>query len=296
MYNDWHDAGLYDHATQAQGITLADLIHERMDHNPAITEVNSALQPGDYCCLSDGMLTITNDSDHSWTYSGGALPETALGSGETTMLGGKYPQTIHVDRGSTQVYVRFVDDPPEVWRYGLEYVDLPPDSPMCYAIWPRVSTRVNERYYKRYLAGETLDDWQRLLQVRTDALVPRIERALRLYADNDVDSSVLAGVLTEYLDLTDKTTGGSTSSSNSKYSATPDQSVNESDNYAGQTSVGTSKSTDDRTNTKTGKVRTTQTALGGIIPQLNLSITDWLDLETLLIDGYGSCFMTYIWG
>ncbi len=215
MYSDWHDGGLYDGATQAQGMTLADLIKAKAD-DPS-------------------------------------LP------------------------------------------YGLDHVELPPNTPLCAALWDRICTRFSERYYKRYLSGETLDEWQRLLQVRTDEIVPRIERAMRLYAANDIDADLIASQVTEYLDLKDTGTSGSSGKNSGKTTVTPDQSINESENFAGQTSSSSSESSGTTSNTRTGKVKTTQTTQGGIIPQINLSIEEWLDLETLLIDRYSSCFMSFIW-
>ncbi len=309
MYNDWHDGGLYDGATQAQGMTLADLIWERPQHYtyleslcvyPAVNPYNLTTPAGNYTyrsSLAESPIELSNTTDTPWTFVSKSKTLEGLTGG---VMIDTYHENFRVERGDGgTVYVYWSDDrdpgSPAWPNYGLEYVDLPPNTPLCAALWDRVSRRFNERYYKRYLSGETLDEWQRLLQVRTDEVVPRIERAMRIYAANDIDADLVASQVTEYLDLKDTGTSGSSGKNSGKTTVTPDQSINESDSYAGQTSSSSSESSGTTSNTRTGKVRTTQTALGGIIPQLNLSIEEWLDLETLLIERYSSCFMSFIW-
>lgn len=309
MYSDWHDGGLYDGAVQAQGMTLADLIYERPQHYtyldslcvyPAVTTYGLSTPAGNYTytsSLAKSSIELSNSTDTPWTYISKSKTLENLKGG---VMIDTYHEDFRVERGDGgTVCVYWSDDrdpdSPAWSDYGIEYVDLPPNTPLCGALWERISVRLNEKYYKRYLAGETLDEWQRLLQVRTDEIVPRVERALRIYAANDIDADLVASQITEYLNLTDSGSSGSSGKNTGKTTVTPDQSINESDSFAGQTSTSSSESSGTTSNTRSGKVKTTQTGQGGLIPQLNISIGDWLDLETLLIERYSSCFMSYIW-
>ena len=299
-YEDWHDDGMYDVATEAQGMTLADLLHRQADEKgwpkgkmllcSYLEGVVAGTNPVVEQDSRNNPLLIGNDLGEDFIlqiyYQDNPVSSLTVRSGTSTSTNYGLDWSFRVD-GKT--VIQFYDEIlPGYWSgYGPDRVDLPPDSPLCTALWDRICTRFNERYYKRYLAGETLDEWQRLLQVRTDEVVPRIERAMRLYAANDVDADVLATTLTEYLDVKDVSVGSGTG----KITVTPDQSINDGDSYAGQTN----KTEDTRTGTKSGKIRQTATGAGGKIPAINRSINEWMDLETLLIDRYNTCFMNYIW-
>ena len=148
--------------------------------------------------------------------------------------------------------------------------------PLLTSMWERISLRVNERFARYFVAGETLEDWQRMLQVTTDSIALRYERMLRMYAANDSEK-VYGDVTTEYDDLTD--------SSVSKVSDTPDTAYNKAGDYA-----STVSSTD---STRTGKV--TQFGPGGLLKALNENTDAWRDLETRIVEEYRECFLSVIW-
>lgn len=188
-------------------------------------------------------------------------------------------------------------------QFGIDKVEFPKHSevtedgetvevedwPLVTAMWERICLRVNEAYYDRFVAGETMEQWQRRLQVLTDRIIPRYERAFRIYDVNKTKLEKELGMTqtTEYLDVKDVTE----SQSESKMSDTPDTAINEDQNYAGSVTKGTG----DTTNTKTGKVKTSMTPTGGIIEQLNDNMDAWRDLETSLVDEYAKAFLSLIW-
>lgn len=178
----------------------------------------------------------------------------------------------------------------EYWKqFGMEQVELPENTPLVHAMWERICLRVNEAYYDRFLGGETLEQWQRRLQVITDRIIPRYERDFRIYKDNkdQLEKSLGMTQTTEYLDVKDV----SSSDSENRVSDTPDTEINEDDRYAGSIAKGTSGST----NTKTGAVKTTMTPTGGLIQQLNDNMDAWRDLESDLVGEYSKAFLSVIW-
>lgn len=165
-------------------------------------------------------------------------------------------------------------------QFGIEHVELPENCPILTALWGRICQRFNEAWYDRFLAGETMEQWQRRLQVITDRTAPRYERALRLYAENRglLDSAVRMGSTTVY-DTVD--------TSRSRTADTPDTAVNEDPEYAGEV-------TDDEA-TRTGTVTVNADLLGGAVASLNANIDEWRDLETELVDEYRAAFLALVW-
>ena len=190
--------------------------------------------------------------------------------------------------------VRRVTDPSTsdvtYWsHFGIEHVELPENTPLAHSIWERVCLRFDESFYDRFLAGETMEQWQRRLQVITDRTIPTYERALRIYAENAGDIDTVTGVsqTTEYLNVRDASKG----KSRGRVAETPDTAVNEDQSYAGSVSDGSNESE----NVKTGKVRTTMTVSGGLAEVLNANIDAWRDLETELVDEYRQAFLSLVW-
>jgi hypothetical protein len=182
-------------------------------------------------------------------------------------------------------------------QFGLAKVILPDACPLLTKMWERVCTRVNERYWKRYLACETLEEWQVLLQTMTDELAPRYERAIRMYAANSdhAEADILATMRTDYGDgLTDEHTQTAKGTSKTTVRDTPDGEINTSSDYGGtvtdgETDAGTTKST------RKGTVTVTQTGSDGVLGRLNENIRIWRDLETELVKEYADAFMAFIW-
>ena len=174
-------------------------------------------------------------------------------------------------------------------QFGIDQVELPVDTPLVHAMWDRICLRVNEAYYDRFLGGETLEQWQRRLQVITDRIIPRYERNFRIYNDNKVKLETELGIAqtTEYLDVKDTFSADT----ENKVSDTPDTAINVDQNYAGSVTKGTSRNS----NTKTGTVRTTTTGRGGLVDQLNDNMDAWRDLESDLVGEYAKAFLSIIW-
>lgn len=193
---------------------------------------------------------------------------------------------------SALLYNKAHDDPENPYwvNFGLDKVEVDSEAyPILSALWNRIVLRFNELYYDRFLAGETMEQWQRRLQVETDRWVRKYERAFRLYASNadGMDEELIANTLTEYLSLTD--TGSS--SGRTRSTATPDQELNESDNYAS----AITDSSNENGNVRTGSVRTSITGNGGMTAQINENIDAWMDLETRFVDEYTRVFLATIW-
>ena len=174
-------------------------------------------------------------------------------------------------------------------QFGIDQVELPVDTPLVHAMWDRICLRVNEAYYDRFLGGETLEQWQRRLQVITDRIIPRYERNFRIYKDNKIKLETELGIAqtTEYLDVKDTFSADT----ENKVSDTPDTAINVDQNYAGSVTKGTSRNS----NTKTGAVRTTTTGRGGLVDQLNDNMDAWRDLESDLVGEYAKAFLSVIW-
>ena len=174
-------------------------------------------------------------------------------------------------------------------QFGIDQVELPVDTPLVHAMWDRICLRVNEAYYDRFLGGETLEQWQRRLQVITDRIIPRYERNFRIYNDNKIKLETELGIAqtTEYLDVKDTFSADT----ENKVSDTPDTAINVDQNYAGSVTKGTSRNS----NTKTGTVRTTTTGRGGLVDQLNDNMDAWRDLESDLVGEYAKAFLSIIW-
>ena len=191
---------------------------------------------------------------------------------------------------STLLYNKAHATDKEYWnQFGIEQVELPVDTPLVHAMWDRICLRVNESYYDRFLGGETLEQWQRRLQVITDRIIPRYERNFRIYNDNKVKLETELGIAqtTEYLDVKDTFSADT----ENKVSDTPDTAINVDQNYAGSVTKGTSRNS----NTKTGAVRTTTTGRGGLVDQLNDNMDAWRDLESDLVGEYAKAFLSVIW-
>ena len=303
---------IYSEACEAQGMTLADLLKKQDEDkniiHPWVTLEWSDLTPDNVLRVQGRsgkgiFVWIHNDTDSRisfCTWSGNAQIHTQIMSaGSRERIGSGYPRcTIRNSEGD--ILLEVID---EVERtlytdFGLSHVVLP-DSASTYlpAIWDRVCTRVNERYWKRYLAAETLEEWQVLLQTMTDELAPRYERAFRMYAANSEasEADILATMRTDYGDgLTDEHTQTAKGTSKTTVRDTPDGQINDTSTYAGTvtdgvTDAGTTKST------RKGTVTVTQTGSDGVLGRVNENIRLWRDLETDLVKEYANAFMSFIW-
>ena len=295
---------IYTDACEAQGMTLADLIFK--GSTAAIdSETVSLLWLIDNSPVNfktNVVINVYNDTGAEWTYTDHTVKPWATVGFHSSEEGKQIQGT-----GVTITFVNSIrTGGPEVWneyqyykQFGLSQVVLPDAaSKWLPAIWDRVCTRVNERYWKRYLACETLEEWQVLLQTMTDELAPRYERAFRMYAANSEasETEILAVMKTDYGTdgLTDTHTQETKGTSKTTVRDTPDGVINDTSSYAGTvtdgvTDAGTTKST------RKGVVTVTQTGSDGVLGRVNENIRLWRDLETDLVKEYASAFMTFIW-
>ena len=304
---------IYSDACEAQGMTLADLIKKQDDDKgiiyPWVTLEWSDLTPDNVLRVQGRsgkgiFVRIHNDTDSQikfYTWSGKTQIGTQIMSANATEpIASGYPGcTIRNSEGDILLEVIDGVERTLYTDFGLSRVVLPSSaSTYLPAIWDRVCTRVNERYWKRYLAGETLEEWQVLLQTMTDELAPRYERAFRMYAANSEasEADILATMRTDYGTdgLTDEHTQTAKGTSKTTVRDTPDGEINASSNYAGtvtdgETDAGTTKST------RKGTVTVTQTGSDGVLGRVNENIRLWRDLETDLVKEYANAFMSFIW-
>lgn len=298
---------IYAEACQAQGMTLADLLAKQNEEKgwPAgvilpcsylqgvIEGKNPLVQT-----QPNNPLQVYNDLDETFTwmiyYGSSPSTEQSVKSGAHWSLNYSEVWTVRTPDGS-KILIQFLVEPGTWSKYGIDQVELPPDTPLCAALWSRICTRCREKYWKRYLAGETLEDWQVTLQTITDENIPRFERALRLYVANPIEKDLLASTVTDYGDgLTDETEQTKAATSKTTMRDTPDTSINDSSGYAGTVTDGTSDSGTLKS-TKKGKITVTQTGGGGILEALNSNVDSWRDIETEIVKSYASAFMSYVW-
>ena len=290
---------IYGDACEAQGMTLADLIKKqapvRIDYS--VSEITSGEE---LHVSSDGIFMLTNDTATEITISWSTFHD-SVKAGETRSIDVQWV----IDEGFTTtvkingISCTFIQDHSYYDSFGLSQVVLPDSAAKWLpAIWDRVCTRVNERYWRRYLACETLEEWQVLLQTMTDELAPRYERAFRMYAANSEasETEILAVMKTDYGTdgLTDEHTQTAKGTSKTTVRDTPDGVINDTSSYAGTvtdgvTDAGTTKST------RKGTVTVTQTGSDGVLGRVNENIRLWRDLETDLVKEYASAFMSFIW-
>ena len=301
---------MYSEACEAQGMTLADLIKKQDEDKgiiyPWVTLEWSALTP-DNVLRAQGrsgkgiFVRIHNDTGSQirvCTWSGSTQIGTQIMSANSTeAIASGYPGcTVRNAEGDILLEVIDAVERTLYTDFGLSHVELPDDCTNVKAMWDDVCTRVNEKYWKRYLACETLEEWQVELQVLTDAVARRYERALRLYDANAdaIEKEFGAKQVTEYGDLKDTSSQTKNATSNTTVSATPDQSINDSESYAGTTSNGSSNAGTTE-HTRTGKITVTQVGGDSMLGAINDNVAKWHDIETELVDEYAHVFMSYIW-
>lgn len=180
----------------------------------------------------------------------------------------------------------------EYWnRVGWQNLSVPDDCARVQNRMDTLATRFNERYFNRMLNSETLERWQVRLQNRFDEVVRRYERAYELYETYKED--MLEDVLEGELRTVDNTTtqGGSDTSENRNID-TPDEVVNQNENYASSLSKG--KVNYGRIETVNGTERRTVTG-SALIDNINNSIYDWRDLDTEFVGEFENLFMNVFW-
>ena len=163
---------MYSEACEAQGMTLADLIKKQDEDKGVVPEWVTL----DWTSLSkDNVIKvqgrkgkgvfvwIRNDTDAQialLVYSGSVqISKQIISAGSINSLGAGYPGcTIKNSEGDVLLEVVDARGRPLYTDFGLSKVELPDDCTNVAAMWDDVCTRVNEKYWKRYLSCETLEE------------------------------------------------------------------------------------------------------------------------------------------
>lgn len=188
------------------------------------------------------------------------------------------------------------DESPVDWRrFGWSALEVPQNADHVIARFDILGQRFLERYAYRMLNAETMEKWQVRLQNRFDEVVDMYERAYALYDENQ--SAMMKDVLPGRkisVKGENKAGGEDSSESKSKYSDTPDQAINDSDNYAGSITKNTGNTKYGRTDSNT--VETVETLTGAqVISAVNDSIDGWRDIDTAFIACFENNFMNIWW-
>lgn len=166
--------------------------------------------------------------------------------------------------------------------FGWDALQVPDTTVKVQARMDILSERFYERYCDRSIAYETWHLWQVKLQDRFDSIVDKYERAYTLYEQykDDVMDDVLPGRKTT-VDMTNTVDG------KTKFSETPDSSINDSDEFAG------SITKNNGTNKNSGT--TTEVITGNLLDSINATIGSWMDIDTAFVDEFETLFSKVWW-
>lgn len=201
------------------------------------------------------------------------------------------PQLIDVERMKASE----PDGSPVDWRrFGWSALEVSSEFPNIIARFDILKERFNERYAYRMLNAETMEKWQVRLQNRFDEVAPKYERAYRLYGENlkYMDNVTPGRKVTESTNNDSST--NSDVSSDSRYSDTPDTSINTSDNFAGSITRNTAK---DVTTKKDTQSKVTDEVVSGaeVIQNVNDSVNAWIEIDTEFISSFENNFLNIWW-
>ena len=187
------------------------------------------------------------------------------------------------------------DDSPVDWRrFGWSALEVPQDCPNIASRFDSLGTRFLERYAYRMLNSETMERWQVRLQNRFDEVVHVYERAYVLYDENkDSMKELLPGLKT--VTSGENSSEGSTSGDGrSRASVTPDQGINDSDDYAG--SVTKTESSGKSSNNAKTSGQSVVTYTGSTLTEnVNKAVWGWKDLDTAFVSEFENLFMNVWW-
>lgn len=188
------------------------------------------------------------------------------------------------------------DGSPIDWRrFGWSALEVPPTATHVVARFDILGQRFLERYAYRMLGQETMEKWQTRLQNRMDEVVEMYERAYALYESNQ--KALMEDVVPGRSVTTDTSLESDTndaSNGESRASATPDQLINDSDDYAGSISKNKNNRTGKR-NDK-GTVNTKEVWQGAqVIQAVNDSIDGWRNIDTAFIASFENVFLNIWW-
>lgn len=157
----------------------------------------------------------------------------------------------------------------------------------------------DERYAFRMIGQETLERWQMRLQYRFDALAERIEMAYTAF--DMYQDQLLADLLPG---KTTKTEGSNTASgtdttidegsSVSKFSDTPDNAINESDEYANSVTKDTRGNTRNLTHGRKDTIDmvVTENITGKeLLNQINEFVTSYTQVDEYFVSKFNNLFL-----
>lgn len=187
-------------------------------------------------------------------------------------------------------------DDPDYWKqFGWENLEVPDDCPTVAGRMDQLKMRFDERYAYRMLNSETMERWQVRLQNRFDENVRRYERAYTMYSryETDMMDDVLEGerIVTE---SSVKQGGSDSTDTTTRNIDTPDEAVNQDENYASNLSHVNGKVTYGRSDT--GRTETVRTVTGkSLVDSVNDSMDRWRDVDTGFVKEFENLFLNIFW-
>lgn len=165
--------------------------------------------------------------------------------------------------------------------------------------WSILTTRFNQRYAYRMLGVETMEHWQNNLQEKFDAMAPRYELAYALF-DEHGDQLVDDIVEGEKEDITETNqasgSDSSTSTNTGKSWDTPDSSINAQANYANSVSTSDGGGSVTYGRKDTHNIARTKLITGkGILTNINETVRNFKDVDTMFINEFDSLFLSVYW-
>lgn len=200
------------------------------------------------------------------------------------------PQLVEIETWKTD------SDDPDYWKqFGWENLEVPDDCPTVAGRMAQLKMRFDERYAYRMLNSETMERWQVRLQNRFDENVRRYERAYTMYSryETDMMDDVLEGerIVTE---SSVKQGGSDSTDTTTRNIDTPDEAVNQDENYASNLSHVNGKVTYGRSDT--GRTETVRTVTGkSLVDSVNDSMDRWRDVDTGFVKEFENLFLNIFW-
>lgn len=188
------------------------------------------------------------------------------------------------------------DGSPVDWRrFGWSALEVPESAGHVIARFDILGTKFLQRYAGRMLNQETMEMWQTRLQNRFDEVVDKYERAYALYEMNE--EAMLNGSATAHKVSVKALTDGNGTSSDSgeqRYSDTPDQAINESDNYAGN--ITKTKGSKTYSNSDSHSSESEEKLTGeSLVRSVNNNVDGWVSIDTAFIASFENNFMNIWW-
>jgi len=193
---------------------------------------------------------------------------------------------------------RLKDEDPYYRQFGWSQLVVSDRDAEVLARMDELGTRFYERYAMRMVGNETLERWQMRLQNRFDEVVDRYNRAYALYDEHA--QGIMDDVRTGFKRTVEgKNTAGGRDRTNVgsivKRADTPDSQVNASDDYADSFTKSDATNTTDYGRTDTNEVEERQEATGILLKNLNRTIDEYKDIDTMFVSEFETLFLNVFW-